>query len=73
MTDTKLLKDKIKSSGLKLGYIAEKCGLTRQGLYKKIIGKNQFTQNEIKILSDVLSIEPVVEMQSIFFASDVDL
>ena len=73
MTDTKLLKDKIKSSGLKLGYIAEKCGLTRQGLYKKIIGKNQFTQNEIKILSDVLSIEPVVEMRSIFFASDVDL
>ena len=50
MTNTALLEKLISDSGLKLSYIADKLGITRQALYKKIKGLAQFTGPEIKIL-----------------------
>ena len=50
MTDTKLLKAKIKDKGMKQGYIAEKLGLTSYGFANKLNNKTEFKSTEIKTL-----------------------
>ena len=69
MTNTELLKKKIEESGLKQTFIAEKIGLTRFGLYKKINNKNEFKASEIVLLCDVLHIISSKERDTIFFAN----
>lgn len=54
MTNTELLRQKIKDSGLKLSYIAYKLGLSYPSLSKKINGHMRFWQNEIVILAEIL-------------------
>lgn len=54
MTDIDLLKEKIKDSGLKIIFIAEKTGILRETLYNRLNGKGEFTASEIVALSDVL-------------------
>lgn len=54
MTDIDLLKEKIKDSGLKIVFIAEKTGILRETLYNRLNGKGEFTASEIVALSDVL-------------------
>lgn len=51
---TKLLQQKIKDSGLKMGFIAEKLGRSRQALSDKIQGKTEFLPSEIRILCELL-------------------
>lgn len=72
MTNTKLLREKIEESGLKLKHVAEKTGLTYQGLWNKIENKNEFTTSEIVALCEVLNITSLKERESIFFAKAVD-
>lgn len=72
MTNTKLLEQLIKESGLKLSYIAEKLGITRQALYKKIRGLAPFTGPEIKILCDLLNLKTWAKIKPVFFADNVD-
>lgn len=72
MTDTEKLLDLIKESGLKIGYIAMKLGITRQALYKKIRNRNKFSAIEIKILCEILCVTSLEEKESIFFANNVD-
>lgn len=72
MTNTKLLKNKIVQSGLKIGYIAQMTNLSRSGLNKKINGKHQFNQFEMKALRRILNIKSDEEFHAIFFADDVD-
>lgn len=72
MTNTKLLKEKIAQSGLKIGYIATMTNLSRSGLNKKINGRHQFNQFELKVLRNILSIKSDDEFHAIFFADDVD-
>ena len=72
MTDTKLLKEWIVRSGLKLTYIAQYMGLSRAGLYNKINNRRPFNQYEIDKLCQVLQIESVHEKEAIFFAHNVD-
>lgn len=72
MTNTKLLEKLIKDSGLKLSFIAEKLGITRHGLYKKIKGLTQFTGPEIKIMCNLLKLETWAEIEPVFFADNVD-
>lgn len=72
MTNTVLLYDKIKNSGLKLGFIAEKLGLSYEALRKKLQGKTAFKAIEIKILCDLLNIVDLKEKEHIFFANDVE-
>ena len=71
MTNKELLMQKIKASKLTREEIADKIGLTRQGLYRKILGQRQFKQNEISALMEILNIKNVEEINDIFFASDV--
>ena len=52
--NTKLLQQKIKDSGLKMGFIAEKLGRSRQALSNKIQGKTEFLPSEIRILCELL-------------------
>lgn len=52
--NTKLFQQKIKDSGLKMGFIAEKLGRSRQALSDKIQGKTEFLPSEIRILCELL-------------------
>ncbi len=71
MTNTVLLKQLIKASGLKLSFIAEKLGISRQALSKKINGLVQFTGPEIKIMCELLKLRTWAKIQPVFFADDV--
>lgn len=69
MTDTDMLSTVIAQSGLKLGYIAERLGLTREGLYKKLRGQTEFKVSELAILQRVLRLSDA-DVKEIFFTSD---
>ena len=56
MTDTQLLEDKIKSSGLKIGYIVDKLGISRQAWDKKKKNEIPFRAAEVYVLCDLLNI-----------------
>ena len=53
---TPLLQQKIKVSGLKVGFIAEKLGRSRQALNDKIQGKTEFLPSEIRIICELLQL-----------------
>lgn len=55
--DTELLEDKISESGLKIDYIVENLGLSRQGFSKKRKGITPFKVAEVYVLCDLLNIE----------------
>ena len=71
MTNRKLLLQKIESSGLKLGFIAEKLGISYNWLKKKIDGEVPFKVYEVQILCNVLNIRDLQEKENIFFAENV--
>lgn len=71
MTNTTLLADRIKESGYKLQFIAERCGLTYQGLLPKLKGERDFRQTEIIALRDLLRLSDS-DCNAIFFAENVD-
>ena len=68
MTNTKLLKEIINGSGLKMGYIAEFVGISRQLLWKKINNLTSFNQYEIERMCKVLKITDLKRKEAIFFA-----
>lgn len=72
MTNTEMLRDAIKKSGLKLEFIAEKLGITRFSLTKKIENVTEFKTSEVQKMCDVLQIEDVDTKEAIFFAQKVD-
>ena len=72
MTDTKMLRDVIAQSGLKIGFIARVIGISRAALYRKINNESPFNQFEIEKLCSVLPIKTLREKEAIFFAKDVD-
>lgn len=67
MTNVYLLKKRIDASGLKIGYIANQLGISRQLLWKKINNITPFNQYEIYKLCTILKIETLEEKESIFF------
>lgn len=71
MTNTTLLEKLIKDSGLKLSFIAEKLGITRQALHRKIKGLVQFTGPEIKTLCELLNLQEWAKIKPVFFADNV--
>lgn len=71
MTNTVLLENLIKDSGLKKKFIAEKLGICRGQLNKKIAGLVQFTGPEIKILCKLLNLEEWGRIKPVFFADEV--
>ena len=68
MTDTKLLKELIDKSGLKIGFIADYVGISRQSLWNKVNNCSSFNQYEIERLCDVLKITSLKQKEAIFFA-----
>lgn len=67
MTDVKRLRERIDNSGYKISFIAEKLGITPQGLYLKLNNTNEFKATEIQILCNLLGIDDPEEMKAIFF------
>lgn len=66
MTNTKLLREKIDASGLKLQYIADQLGITHFGLYKKLQDGSEFKPSQIVKLCELLRIETAEEREQIF-------
>lgn len=56
MINSQLLRDTIDKSGLKLGFIADEMGLTRQSLTSKIDGSYQFKIGEVAKLARILGL-----------------
>jgi hypothetical protein len=67
-TNTELLDKKIKDSGKKIGFLAEKCGLSLGGFYNCRTNRAEFTATQIKILCVELYITDLNEREAIFFA-----
>lgn len=71
MTNTKMLQELIKKSGLKLQYIADELGISRMALNNKINNLSQFKSGEISKLCVILKIESLAEKECLFFAKEV--
>jgi hypothetical protein len=72
MTNSVLLKNKIKESGLRLGFIVEKLGTSYAWFKKKLEGKKDFNAAEIQMLCEILNITDLEEKDRIFFAVNVE-
>jgi hypothetical protein len=70
LVNEKLLREKMAESGYKMQFIAEKCGLTYQGLLNKINNVRAFKTTEAGILKDLLKLSDD-EFNAIFFADNV--
>lgn len=68
MTNTALLEQAIKDSGLKKAFLAEKVGLTPAGFYNCVNNKAEFKASQINTLCDVLGIESLEQKEAIFFS-----
>lgn len=66
------MRKRIKNSGLKLGFIAKKLGISRFTLAKKIENEAEFKTAEVQRMCEVLGIKDVFEKEAIFFATKVD-
>lgn len=66
MTNTKLLREKIEASGLKLSYIADQLGISGKALSMKIENRTEFKPSEIVKLSKLLRIKSAEERTQIF-------
>ena len=69
MTNTELLAKRVKESGLRTAFIAEKLGISKAGWYRKLKGKSPFTAEQIQIMCEILHITSLREKEEIFFAS----
>lgn len=67
MTNTELLEQAIKESGLKKVYLAEKVGLTPAGFYNCVNNKAEFKASQINTLCKLLGIDSAGK-DAIFFA-----
>ena len=63
---TDLLDESINQSGLKVGFIAEKLGISRQAFDRKRKGEIAFRQSEVYVLCDLLKLDASKGME-IFF------
>lgn len=66
MVNEKVLEELIESSGKKASYLADKCGISRQGFYLKRHNRGTFDADEIKVLCRELNIAPA-RIPTIFF------
>ena len=68
MTNTELLREKVKESGLRTTFIVTKLGISRAGWYRKLDNKSPFTAEQIQIMCEILHITNLREKEKIFFA-----
>lgn len=55
--NTEMLDDAIDASGLKMGYITDKLGISRQAFDRKRKGLIAFRQSEVYVLCDLLRLD----------------
>jgi len=72
MTNKELILERIKKSGLKKKYIAEKLGISYNSLVNKINGDTDFTASQVNNFCKLLNITSLKEKEEIFFACRVD-
>lgn len=72
MVNTQLLDEKIGASGLKVKYIIEKLGLSRNGFDKKRKNKTPFRGAEMYVLCDLLDIRTEEDKKAVFYADEVE-
>ena len=72
MTDSRALKELIKSKGLKLKYVAEYLGLSSYGFSKKLNNEQEFKTSEVAALCELLEIKDLEEKEAIFFRNKDD-
>lgn len=65
-----MLLHKIEQTSISKTDIAEALGITRQGLYNKLDGKQEFKGSEIKLISQILNLTSY-ERDAIFFSDFV--
>lgn len=68
LTNSKLLREKIKQSGYRISFIADKMGITYQAFLNKINNESEFKAREIQVLYDILKLS-ADERDAIFFAA----
>lgn len=68
MTNTQLLRQLIRDSGLKQSFIAEKLGMSSQGFHKYLIGQVEFRASQIRMLCDLLHIDDPALAEAVFYA-----
>ena len=71
MLNESLLREEIRRSGLKKGYIASQLNLSQYGLFKKMNNENEFKASEIKKIAGLLNLT-IEKKEKIFFADDVN-
>ena len=71
MTNTVALRDRIRASGLKLGYIADRLGVSTYTLQRKIDNLSEFRVSEVDAIAKLLVMSPA-EKDAYFFAQKVD-
>lgn len=71
MTDIELLRKKIKESGYKISFIAQRCGITYQAFLNRMNGEIEFRADEMRHLRELLGLS-MEESDLIFFASRDD-
>lgn len=49
-------KEEVKKSGLKLGYVADQMGVSRQTLWAKLNGKSRLTEDDMRNLNAILMV-----------------
>lgn len=67
MVNLDLLRDYIRKSGLRISFICERLGLSRESFRLKMNGSREFKVSEMKTLCDLLELAPDVR-DAIFFA-----
>lgn len=69
MTNTNMLNELIEASGKKIGYLAEACGLSRQGFDNCRNNKAEFNAKHISTLCKELNITKLTIKERVFFAN----
>ena len=64
--DTALLEEAIDNSGLRINYILDQLGISRQSFDRKRKGVDSFRQSEVYVLCDLLHLNTEMKKQ-IFF------
>ena len=72
MTDTTSLKRAINERGLKMSHIAERLGVARYTLLRKLKGETEFSVDEAKKICEIIGITDPAEKEKIFFADKVE-
>lgn len=71
MTDSNALRERIKQSGMKYRYVAERVGITPYALQRKIDNESEFKVSEVDALADLLGLT-LWEKDAIFFSKQLN-